>query len=286
MESFSSYVKCPICATNDFEVFFRSTEGSQLVRCKHDGLIYRNPQESSLALKKHYEKYIKYENVDFWDRSRNEVLKREATAIKKKKVSGRLLDVGCATGVFFENFNGSDWRLYGVEPSPIGAEIARKKYDADVFVGILSEAKYPADFFDVVTILDAFYYFSHPDEELKEIKRILKNGGILAIEIPGINYQLVREKGLLCWLLDRTWSRCFSYPWHLYFFSPATLSLLLSRFGFGDLVCIPEQASLERKGFIRIINDFHYFLSRLIGQVSKGKLSFAGKEFYLSTLIK
>jgi SAM-dependent methyltransferase len=217
---------------------------------------------------------------------RREVLRREAEAIKSMKSGGNLLDIGCATGTFFENFIGPTWHLYGVETSPLGVELAISHYGAEVFCGTLREAGYPSAFFDVVSILDTLYYIPDPRAELMEIKRILKDDGLLAIEIPGLTYRLLRDRGPVCWVLDGKWSRLSPESWHLYYFSPSTLNLLLTSVGFRVIKVIPEQASLGRGEFLRILNDLHFALARLLFKITAGRFSFASKELYLAMKMK
>lgn len=286
MDDQFEYVNCIICGKDDTEVFIRSTGPAQVVRCRNDGLIYRNPRYTNTRIREFYGQYVRDDNVEWFVSARQAVLRREAEVIMKVKSDGNLLDVGCGAGVFFEHFPKNKWNLYGVEISARGAEIAKERYGADVFVGTLSEAHYPFGFFDVVTVLDALFCFPDPKSELIEIRRILKDDGLLVVEIPGLTYQLVRERGLLCWLLDGKWTRAFAYPWHLYHFSPATLVLLLNAVGFKVIDIAPEQASLRRQGFSNVLNKLHFALARLLFRITGGRFSLAGKELYLATKVK
>jgi len=138
----------------------------------------------------------------FW----RSTLRREAAVIKALKPRGGiLLDIGCATGTFFENFPIPEWQLFGNDPSRFGIEAARAAYNAELFLGTLREAHYPDSFFDVISLLDAFCYFADPISELLEVRRVLKPDGLLALEIEGLNYTLVRKHGPVSLLLDRRW---------------------------------------------------------------------------------
>jgi hypothetical protein len=134
----------------------------------------------------------------------------------------------------------------------------------------------------VVTVLDTLYYVPQPLEELREIHRILKDDGILTLEIPGYRYSFLRERGVLCWLLDGQWSRGLADSSHLFYFSPRTIRLLLEKAGFELRKMVPEQASLGRTGALGLLNDLHFALARALFRVTGGNFSFAGKELYLA----
>lgn len=233
-------------------------------------------------MREFHTQYVRDDNLDMFTLFRREILRREAEAIKRMKRGGHLLDIGCATGTFFENFMDSRWHLYGVETSPLGVELAKSRYDAQVFCGTLREANYPTGFFDVVTVLDTLYYFADPRAELAEMHRVLKRNGLLAIEIPGLTYTLLRDRGPVSYALNGKWSRMSTDSWHLYYFSPSTLKLLLKSVGFRMIGMIPEQASLGRGGLLRMLNDLHFALARLLFRVTAGRFSIAGKELYLA----
>jgi SAM-dependent methyltransferase len=159
-------------------------------------------------------------------------LAQEATILKSHITSGRLLDIGCDLGDLFNWFPDPIWQRFGVELSPSAAAYARKTYDAQVFTGTVREAALPNAFFDLVTMIDMLYYVDDPRADLEEVKRIIKPGGLLAIEISGQGYQLMRSRGFLCWLLDHRWTRLNTDSSYLYWFSPKGLEKLLGNCGF------------------------------------------------------
>jgi len=276
------YVNCNICQREDTEVVVRDSTGLSFVKCRHDGLVYMNPRPRVDSVRRFHRQFVRNDNLLLFSDYRRRVLKREAEAVKQFKSHGSLLDVGCATGTFFENFPSADWQTFGVDTSSLGTDLAKKMQGASVYCGTIREAAYHSCFFDVITMLDTLYYSPDPYSELLEFRRILKDDGILAIEIPGYRYSLLRDKGPICWLLDGTWMRGFTKTRHLYYFSPRSLRLLLQHAGFRIVRVIPEQASLSRQGFAAWLNQAHFSLARLVHGLTGGKLSIAGKEIYFA----
>lgn len=275
-------VGCALCSGEDSRVVIRGPGALQVVRCRNDGLLYMSPRPRAVDTRNLHRAFVRQDNLALFDAYRRRVLQREAEAIKRWKTGGNLLDVGCATGTFFESFDQRDWRLYGVDTSWLGVETTRHRYQAETFCGTLHEAQYASGFFDVVTVLDTIYYCPDPKAVLQEAHRILKEDGVLAVEVPGFRYTLLRERGPLCWLLDRKWMGGFTASRHLYYFAPDTLRLLLASAGFRTIEMVPEQASLAQRGLGRCLNELHFLLAKALFKVSRGSVSVAGKEFYLA----
>jgi len=282
MDEDLEYVNCNICQGSDTEVVVRDDGMIRFVKCRHDRLVYMNPRPKRESLRRFHRQFVRNDNLVLFSDYRRQVLKREAEAIKQFKSCGNLLDVGCATGTLFEHFPPPDWHAFGVDTSLLGAALARDRHRASVYCGTVYEASYSSRFFDVITMLDTLYYSPDPYSELLEFRRILRDDGILAIEIPGYLYSLCRDKGPICWLLDRTWMRGFTKTRHLYYFSSRSLRLLLGHAGFRVVSVIPEQASLARHGLTRVLNEVHFALARAIFAITAGRLSFAGKEIYFA----
>ncbi len=111
-------------------------------------------------------------------------MSRRDQMVTRFKQSGRMLDVGCATGVFLQWFQaGGSWDLYGLELSEGAARVARAA-GLNVFIGQLEEAAYPENYFDVVTFWDVLEHISDPRSALLETRRILKPDGILVLRLP------------------------------------------------------------------------------------------------------
>jgi len=226
--------------------------------------------------------FVRQDNLDLFDRYRRNMLCREAHVVKAIKPGGKLLDVGCATGTFFASFDPGRWRLYGIDISYVGVDIARTKYQAEVTCGTLNEVRFPAAFFDVVSMLDTLYYSPDPLYELREIRRVLRDDGLLVLEIPGFTYSLLRDRGPICWIFDRRRMRGFTECNHLYYFSPSSMKELLKSAGFRVMKVAPEQASISKGGVLRVVNEIHFALARLLFAATVSKFSIAGKELYLA----
>jgi SAM-dependent methyltransferase len=273
-------VPCALCGGSDVRSLVNLGRGVQIVRCCHDGLVFVSPRYSEDDLVNSFHDYVG-EGTKPILAKRLRTLEREAEVIKRFRGSGSLLDVGCANGHLFAYFPEAEWRRCGVELSRAGVEEARRCYNADVFCGELRHAPWAAESFDVVTILDSLYYFHDPVGALQVVHRLLRPDGILAVEIPGFFYKSIRERGPLCWLKDRKWTRIDPECKHVYHFSPRTLRCLVQKAGFKTIRLIPEQ-SPEQCGWLAEAATSTYFtLSQLLPRLTAERISIAAKELYI-----
>jgi len=133
----------------------------------------------------------------------------------------RALDVGCGTGGFASTLRaqGSETELWGVEPEPAAAEIARANYD-HVRTGFFPDSvlELPERYFDAVFMLDVLEHMPAPEAALDGARGLLVDGGVVVASIPNARHfdvwwPLVRhgrwtytETGLM----DRTHLRWFT----------------------------------------------------------------------------
>ena len=279
-------ITCTLCGKNETDVILRGDGPAQIVRCRNDGLIYVNPRPTAAQIMAHFSRhYIRQDNIEMFLHFRTDILKREAAVINRKKTGGTLLDIGCATGTFLQNF-GPNWRLYGVDTSGAALECAAAQNGVELYRGSLRQANFPSGHFDVICMLDTLYFLPDPVAELGEVHRILKDDGMLAIEIPGMNYRRVRDRGMLSWLIDGKWSRMTPEESHLYYYTPTTLRQLLEKTKFEVRDVVPEQASIRGDPVLRKINVIHFWLARSLFFITRGWISIAAKELYLGNKIR
>jgi len=102
--------------------------------------------------------------------------------INKYKKSGKLLDVGCATGLFIEKAE-KFFDIYGVDVSKYAIDIAKKK---KLKVSVLSSDKldFKNNFFDAITSFDVLEHVESLDNMLSEIRRVLKKDGVFVFVVP------------------------------------------------------------------------------------------------------
>jgi len=138
---------------------------------------------------------------------------------KKVEEKGRMLDVGSALGDSLIEAKKLGWKnVYGVELSEFAAKESQNR-GLNIKTGTLREAKYPSNYFDVVTLQDVIEHVKDPTLEMKEIYRILKPGGYVFLVTPDIG-------GLWFKLLGSLWYH-FKPGEHIMYFSQSTLGRIM-----------------------------------------------------------
>lgn len=226
-------VLCPMCGASACTVWMEDGKRTRYVRCSECQTIYASPRASYSARYAWLDEMFAVNQSAMQNAlNRRPALAKEAAILQQYVAGGRLLDIGCDLGDMFEWFCDSSWQRYGVELSPSAATFAAEKYSAQVHAGTILSAAYPSAAFDLVTMIDVFYYLDDPKTDLREVARILKPNGWLAIEMPGQFYQLFRSRGLLCWLLEKRWTRLHTDSAYLFWPNPMALKTILNACGF------------------------------------------------------
>lgn len=146
---------------------------------------------------------------------------------------GRLLDVGCAGGVFLDVARQSGFQVSGIELNPGMAKHARDTFRLDVITTRIEEVP-PTMWhqpFDVVTIMDCLEHLPAPLEALRRVASWMRPGGTLFIRGPLANSRLGRAKEALRRLI-RVSKRLPGYPLDANMFNPRSLTRCLASAGF------------------------------------------------------
>ena len=144
-------MNCFICASPKIKQAF-SKQGKDFFRCGVCGFIFIEPYPTHISYGK--------EHCDIWEKEEVRVVKRETFRRWLDKIQryvsvpGKVLDLGCATGLFLEEARGRGWDVFGIEISAYSAGIAAEKFPSRVTVGSLQKIDFDACTFDCVTLFD------------------------------------------------------------------------------------------------------------------------------------
>lgn len=227
----------------------------QLVRCTKCGLVYLSPRPSLNEMVYHYPPdYAPYARV-----GQGSFLRRldvafgigkRCRAVNHLRTSGRILDIGCASGHFLLSMKALGWETYGVELNEYAAHRA-KEHGLEVFCGEVEAAQFERDTFDVVTLWDVIEHLHSPKSTLSEINRILKKDGLLVVSTPDVG-------SLDANIFGRYWAGLDS-PRHLFLFSAQTLSLLLQELGFEIL-----QSKYFTGNYYTFVQSLRFFIEDMV----------------------
>lgn len=138
------------------------------------------------------------------------------------KSPGKLLDVGCYTGVFPQLARAAGWEAYGVEPSQWAASVAAARLPGKISQGYLADAQFDEASFDVITSWDVIEHVTNPQREITLMARLLKPGGWLFLST-------MDSEALAVKLLGSRWP--WYMPMHLLYFTPTTLAPFVTKAG-------------------------------------------------------
>ena len=139
--------------------------------------------------------------------------------------SGPLLDVGCGVGLFLDLAAAEGWEAHGVEASEVLSAEAKRKHGDRVTWTTFEDAAFEAGSFEAICMWDLLEHVIDPPGVIEKAARLLRPGGLLALNVPNIESRVARTLGARWPLL---------LPEHLYYFSPESLCRLLRSRGFSE----------------------------------------------------
>jgi SAM-dependent methyltransferase len=138
---------------------------------------------------------------------------------------GRLLDFGCAVGLFVRVAQDRGWQAIGYDRSEWAAAYGRDKLGVTLYGGEMP--RFEEQSFDLVTMWDCIEHLNEPRHVLEQLRRCLRPGGILAVNT-------VNSSSFGARLAGSAW-RHIAPPLHIHLFSAGSLSRLVSDVGFSLL---------------------------------------------------
>lgn len=216
---------CPLCGQSGHRLIFAardlnsrmSDDEFRVVRCRC-GMAYLNPIPADPG--RHYpDSYEAHRTLG--DGTARRSGSRRFRSLEGL-APGAMLDVGCGSGYDLLALRDRGWSVAGVEMNPRAAENARAQ-GLDVRTGTLSDARFEADRFDLVTMFHVLEHLPDPVGVASEAARILEPGGRLLAQVPNLH-------GANAWFFREHWYE-LDVPRHVNFFTPGTLRTMLGKAG-------------------------------------------------------
>lgn len=230
-EEYISIRNCPLCDGNEGEVVFIKN-GFDHMRCQC-GMLYV-PE----VLKDEYLNIIYADNEfaeDTHDGFRAEPRKSFIESIYNEGLNlinaygvttGKLLDVGCSSGLFMEFAGNKGYIVQGIEPSQYAVDYA-KKLGLDASQGYFKKENVDSNSVDLITLWDVLEHCESPEDILNDINYALKPGGILFLQVPNVMGIAPRIMRQAC--------NMFTGFSHINLFGPETIKKVLENCGFTDI---------------------------------------------------
>jgi SAM-dependent methyltransferase len=226
-------VHCNLCGSQTFEKIL-TKDGFDVVECADCGLIFVANPPTDADRARLYSFQTGYHATLSKDDGAIAQHEREASSnlslLLRHARSGRLLDIGCSTGLFLKAARDAGWLGQGLEYSPDSARIASQVHGLDVKCGELTGDTYAPGSFDVVTMWDVIEHLPDPSAAIRILANVIAPDGLLVLKTPNADGLYPRASRRLAKLLG-FWGHA-EPPGHLYQFSESTLRRLVCRAGF------------------------------------------------------
>jgi 2-polyprenyl-3-methyl-5-hydroxy-6-metoxy-1,4-benzoquinol methylase len=255
-EDYLEQISCPVCGGNDhrklFPIFHNNSnvlellelktvsEAVDIVACKICDHRYMTP----VVKQEFMNRYYSILNSEFYHASNNEPFNYNfkeyndyGEMIKGIKASGKILEIGCGNGFLLKMLEKLGYDCYGVEPSPMAYNHAKKKLGLNVENKFLTASSFYTQKFDVVILIDVVEHITGMQTFMKEVSSVMKEGGSIFIGTGNIDSLNAKIAGA-------NWGYFLSWE-HVSFFNKKSMQYLLQKNHFTNIKI--EKTSLQHK---------------------------------------
>ncbi len=205
-----------------------SKESFRLYHDEELDLLITEPKPSAEILGKYYQSEDYISHTD----SKRSIFEKVYHLVKSFSINqklsflekvypskGTLLDVGAGTGEFLAKAYKKDWKVLGYEPNQSAKEIATGKG-----ISLCESLKdLQNNSVDVITMWHVLEHVYNYDEQIVELKRILKKDGVIIVAVPNFkSYDATHYK--------KAWA-AFDAPRHLWHFSKTSIKKIFGKHG-------------------------------------------------------
>lgn len=202
-----------------------SQETFELLHDAELDMLITHPQPSLEKLPSYYESNDYISHTDgkktlfekMYQFVKGIALKNKLKLINSQSQKGKILDIGAGVGDFLMTAKNDGWEIIGIEPSEKAKNIAIKKGVS--FVNDVKEIE--SHSLDVITMWHVLEHVPNLEEQITELKRMIKPNGTIIIAVPNFNSFDANYYG-------NYWA-AFDVPIHLWHFSKTAIQKLFAK---------------------------------------------------------
>lgn len=250
------HIRCIVCERDDTSRILSghdsrygvSNEVFIVVRCNVCGLVYVNPRPAKDEIARYYPPNYRTKDTvqspaSVERRMRKYAAKRDAWFFTNPwhldlSSEMKVLDIGCGAGEFLARAKALGCDAYGVDIDEGTSTFLRETLHLNVMqCDIDAGTPFQDNLFDVVVMRHSLEHAHNPLNALREVRRIMKQTGLLVIGVPNIESlvsKITREK----------W-KDLDIPRHLFHFSPSTLQDLVDKAGL-SVECLHHEFKVSK----------------------------------------
>ena len=237
--------KSCLCETDNSKILLKKDRYGlwhHVTICKKCGLIQSNPQLTDKEYSKFYSSDIYrklYDSKDFKIESEkrylpsNQIFKM-LNPIMKKNGFNKVIEFGCGGGWNLLPFQKKNYDVIGYDYSEGLIQLGKTKYGLNLKQGSFNDLKV-GEKYDVLILNHVIEHFTDIENDLRQLKKIIKKNGIIYVGIPNID--LI--------------SRGQFQNAHTYYFTPRTFCYYMQKFGFEVINFGPDE-SIHMHGIFKL----------------------------------
>lgn len=213
--------RCVVCDTTA-RIHELEVQTWSIVRCMNCGTRTLDPMPDEV----HMDGFDDGSEYDLVEDLRDAIMAEHARTLATLgaiRRPGRLLDVGCGTGLFLRAARDAGWTATGIDPSKAAVDAARED-GFTVHHGLLEDAGFDRGSFDAISLMQVVEHLPDPRPLLQACRDLLVPGGVIVVATPNPASLLAARTGA-----------DFNYwipPTHLAWYPPKALERLTIVAGF------------------------------------------------------
>jgi len=253
---------CPIC-DSQMNIKYKKFHNTKLLKCVFCGY---EKQQTPPTLEELYKIYDS-SYYDSWGNNDNAIKQKELyfnTVLNEVKLekNAKILEVGCATGIFLKVCKNLGYEPYGLDINEYGISEAKKILNENKLFCCSFEELVVEEQFDAIFMFDYIEHIINQEEVIRIAYEKLRDGGVLVITTPSVSS--ITNK-----ILGERWPHYIEE--HLSFFSQKSISVLLNKIGYTEVEVkkfskimtvnyFYSQTELKKMTILPIIKFFYNFI--------------------------
>jgi ubiquinone/menaquinone biosynthesis C-methylase UbiE len=173
--------RCNVC---DGDALCVVDPDCNIMRCRACGYIFDSPRPTLQELVEFYSRPGQYDSWLNELEPRERLWKRRLDALRFTKKPGSLFDVGAGIGQFLAVARDSYSEVHGTEVSSTAIQIAKERYNLNLFKGSIEDIHIAGGTFDNITLFHVLEHVPDPKLMLRTCHSLLSPRGILVIAVP------------------------------------------------------------------------------------------------------